>query len=132
MRIGKWVALALSFGVLPFVGGMSSSQKDVHLYLEASIPGEDTVVTSLPEITLWFSQQPWPNTTEIRVYDVDAKKRMDVRAVYGYDDDPFTYSAMLAAPLPPGHYLVWWRTKSDDGEPAPLIGGDIPFVVKAP
>ena len=86
----------------------------LHLRLVKSAPRDGEVVTGLPtEIRLWFSQKPDVGLTTIRLLGEDSSA-VEVGKVIRTADS-LSVKAPLPAALPPGTYLVSWRTMSKDG-----------------
>jgi methionine-rich copper-binding protein CopC len=132
MRMGRWSPGAVALTALVIVGTTSALGPTRHLYLEAESPRADTtLVASPPAIMLWFSQEPLPNTTEIKLLDASGAVQ-PVSAVRGDAEDPFHFRADVLGTLPPGKYQVRWLTWSDDEPGGFLRDGSFTFSVKAP
>ena len=131
MRLPRSFPLLLALLGLPVIAAAGSLPPD-HLYLEAESPRQDTtLVDSPPAIMLWFSQEPLPNTTEIRLLD-ETGVAQTVSKVRGDPDDPFLFVADVTGKLSAGKYKVFWRTYSDDEPGGLLRDGMFQFTVRAP
>ena len=85
-----------------------------HLHLSASFPKADEVVRAAPaEISLTFSARPEVPLTKITLLRADST-RVRLAAVKP-GKDTLTVAAKVAGALPPGGYIVSWRTASRDG-----------------
>ena len=137
MRVRRWLPWVFGLAALPLIVAATSHPTQDHLYLEAELPKDDAtkLIPSPPAIMLWFSQEPLPNRTEIRLLDANGAER-PVSKVRGDPEDPFHFVADVIGTLPAGKYKVVWLTYSDD-EPEEfpdglLRNGAFQFVVGAP
>jgi methionine-rich copper-binding protein CopC len=128
----NWPSVALALALPLIAAGGSALAPARHLYLEAESPRADTtLVASPPAIMLWFSQEPLPDKTEIKLLDASGAVQ-PVSAVRGDAEDPFHFQADVLGTLPPGKYQVRWLTWSDDEPGGFLREGTFTFSVKAP
>jgi methionine-rich copper-binding protein CopC len=137
MRVRRWLPGVFALGTLPVMVAAMILPRSHHLYLEAELPKDDAtkLIPSPPAIMLWFSQEPLPNRTEIRLLDANGAER-PVSKVRGDPEDPFHFVSDVIGTLPAGKYKVVWLTYSDD-EPEEfpnglLRNGTFQFVVGAP
>ena len=85
-----------------------------HNHLVKATPSAgETLSTSPAEIRLWFNERPEIPFTSITLLRADSSKIATIKAVA--TTDSMAVAAPLPAPLPPGNYLVNWRTASRDG-----------------
>ena len=132
MGIRRWSPLIVTLVALPVIAAAGSLPRPDHLYLEAESPRQDTTLVDSPSvIMLWFSQEPLPNTTEIRLLN-ETGAAQTVSKVRGDPDDPFHFVADVTGKLPAGKYKVFWRTYSDDEPGGLLRDGSFQFSVRAP
>jgi copper resistance protein C len=131
-QLRRWSVAILALAALPTIAGVRISSPPAHLYLEAERPKADTVLAASPSaIVLWFSQEPLPNTTEIRMRNPAGAEQL-LGQVTGDVDDPFVFQAAVNGALPPGKYTVNWRTISDDEPGGLLRDGYFAFTVAVP
>jgi methionine-rich copper-binding protein CopC len=137
MRARRWLPGVLVLATLPLIVAATKLARPDHLYLEAELPKDDATnpIASPPAIMLWFSQEPLPNRTEIRLVDANGAQQA-LSKVRGDPEDPFHFVADVTGALPAGKYRVFWLTYSDD-EPEEfpdglLRNGTFQFVVGAP
>ena len=83
-----------------------------HLVRAAPAAG-DTLSASPAEIRLWFNERPVIPFTSVTLLRADSSKIATIKAVA--TTDTMAIAAPLPSPLPPGSYLVTWRTASRDG-----------------
>ena len=89
----------------------TTSSAAAHANLERSSPSSNTVVLEQPrQLQLWFSEEPEIRLTEIQLLDPTGRQiaLLSPRPIPG---DPLSVGAMFPD-LPPGTYLVGWRTTS--------------------
>lgn len=86
----------------------------VHNHLVKSAPSQGERLAAAPkEIRLWFNERPEIPFTSVTLMKADSTKIATIKAVA--TSDSMAASAPLLTPLPPGKYLVAWRTASSDG-----------------
>jgi methionine-rich copper-binding protein CopC len=130
MRIRRWSPLILTLAALPLIGAAKIRERSAHILLEYAVPGK-VVEASPPTIELWFTQDPLPNETRIRLFDA-AGKEQPLGDVVGDPENPYHFIAAIRQKLPNGTYKVFWRTMSDD-EPGGFVREDkFDFTVQAP
>ena len=85
-----------------------------HNHLVKSSPGDgERMTASPPDIRLWFNERPEIPFTSVTILRADSSKIATIKAVATADS--MAVAAPLPAPLPPGAYLITWRTASQDG-----------------
>jgi methionine-rich copper-binding protein CopC len=128
----RWLPTIVALLALSLVAVAAMGLRPAHLYLEAEQPTADsTIFASPPAVVLWFSQEPLPNETQIRLRNAEGSDQA-LGEVRGDPNDPFVFQAEVRGTLPPGKYTVRWRTLSDD-EPGGLVrDGVFAFIVAAP
>lgn len=85
-----------------------------HNHLVKSTPGAGEKLAESPvAIRLWFNERPEIPFTSVTILRSDSTKVVTIKATATADS--MEASAPLAAPLPPGSYLITWRTASRDG-----------------
>jgi methionine-rich copper-binding protein CopC len=108
MLKGLAFALLLSLPVAAFF----------HTKLTKAEPGVASTVTTAPtQIRLWFSEEPERELTTVSL-EKAADSSVIAKLVLAATDDPKSVVGKIPAPLPPGSYLVVWKTAADDGHPA--------------
>ena len=125
----SYLAAALVAAALPsLAAARHEAAPTLHLALEKSAPAADEVVTSPPEIRLWFTQAPQRGVTTIRAADPTGGA-VALGDVQEDRADPKVISAPVRGVLAPGRYTVEWRTMAADGH---VVGGEFAFAVRAP
>ncbi len=106
MRVAFWALVGAI--VLAFAGaGVAAA----HANLVRSDPPANAVLDAPPpRLTLWFSEQPDPQFSEIQLLDT-AGRRLDRGGVQVAPGDPLALTLPLD-PLSPGVYTVSWKTLS--------------------
>jgi methionine-rich copper-binding protein CopC len=85
-----------------------------HNHLVKSTPGAgDSLKASPAEVRLLFNERPEIPFTSVTILRSDSTKIVTIKAVATADS--MEVAAPLASPLPPGAYLITWRTASRDG-----------------
>lgn len=87
-----------------------------HTELKSSFPEKDAILTSAPmKVTLTFTGKVDAKLSSIAILKPDSTEmaKLQVRAT----DDAKTIEAAIPRQLPPGRYVVRWRTASADGHP---------------
>ena len=88
----------------------------VHNHLVKSVPAEGEQLAAAPkEIRLWFAERPEIAFTSVTLMQADSTRIATIKAVATVDSMAAAVPLSLPAPLPPGKYLVAWRTASSDG-----------------
>jgi methionine-rich copper-binding protein CopC len=96
-----------------------------HADLKSSVPARDAKVTSPASVTLTFTEEVMRAGTVIQLLHADSS--VYARLVVKGTKDPATVTAQVAKPMPPGDYLIKWRTvAADDGHSST---GFVPFHV---
>ncbi|MBC7790743.1 MAG: copper resistance protein CopC/CopD [Anaerolineae bacterium] len=115
------LALALALILCPAVAW-------AHAHLKRSEPAGGALVTRSPQvIRLWFTERPELSMTAISLKDENGKI-FSLSAVERDRDDPLMVSLRVTELLPPGRYMVGWRSAGSDGHPS---RGTFSFVVLA-
>lgn len=97
-----------------------------HNHLTKSIPAVDEQLTSSPKtIRLWFAEKVEAKFSSITLMRADSTKIETPKPVA--TDDPKSITTDVATVLPPGKYLIRWRTAGDDGH---AVRGTFSFLVK--
>lgn len=85
-----------------------------HNHLVKSTPGAGETLTSSPaDVRLLFNERPEIPFTSVTILRADSTKIVTIKAIGTADS--MEVAAPLPAPLPPGAYLITWRTASRDG-----------------
>ena len=85
-----------------------------HNHLVKSLPAAgDKLAASPADIRLWFNERPEIPFTSVTILRSDSTKVVTIKATATVDS--MAVAAPLPAPLPPGSYLITWRTASRDG-----------------
>ena len=112
----RWPALFVVAVIAAFVSPASVS---AHSDYERSVPARDEVVQAAPAlIDVFFTQEVFrqEGSNFVRVFDSSGTQVSDGDGVID-DDDRTHISATLQPDLPPGRYIVRWKTLSDiDGD----------------
>ena len=116
------LALATALGGVP----TGEAAHGLHLRLERSEPGADSVVTSPSEIRLFFSQSTQEGATSIRLLD-SAGEPVPTGRVEAFEDLA-VHAVAVEHELESGRYTVAWRTMAQDGH---VVRGDFAFTVRA-
>lgn len=86
----------------------------VHNHLVKSAPSNGERLPAAPkEVRLWFNERPEIPFTSVTLLQEDSTKIATLKAVA--TTDSMAAAIPLLTPLPPGKYLVAWRTASSDG-----------------
>ncbi|GLV57370.1 copper transport protein YcnJ [Dictyobacter sp. S3.2.2.5] len=114
------VMLLLFFSVLP---------AEAHAILLRSDPGKDAVLTTPPtQFKAWFSEDLNPTSSTMEVVNA-SNTPVDSKDAHVTSGDPREMIVSLPDNLPPGVYVVVWRTQSaDDGH---ILRGSVRFSVAA-
>jgi copper transport protein len=101
-----------------------------HAILLRSDPAKDAILRSVPRgVRMWFSEDLTPVISTAAVLNT-ASQRVDQRDAGVSPDDSREMDLSLPADLPPGPYLVLWRTGSaDDGH---SLRGSFLFTIANP
>jgi len=85
-----------------------------HNHLVKATPAAGDALSASPaEIRLWFNERPEIPFTSVTLLRADSSKIVTIKAIA--TTDSMAVVAPLPASLPPGSYLVTWRTASRDG-----------------
>lgn len=96
-----------------------------HAELKSSSPGRDAVLKAPPrEVTLTFSERVNQKLSAIAILRPDSSEVM--KLVLDASRNPRVLHAPLTRALPPGRYLVRYRTASADGH---AVRGAFAFAV---
>ena len=86
----------------------------LHNHLVKSSPADGERLAATPrEVRLWFNERPEIPFTSVTLMEADSTKLATIRAVATADS--MAAAVPIATALPPGKYLVAWRTASSDG-----------------
>jgi methionine-rich copper-binding protein CopC len=98
----------------------------MHLRLTGSQPARDTVLGAAPtQICLWYSQKPMLRLSSVTLTGPRGAVALGRLTLEARDSAPIV--ARIEGAVPPGNYVIAWRTASSDGHP---IRGTIPFTVR--
>ena len=96
-----------------------------HTELKSSVPERDAILKAPPEaVELGFSGKVNARLTSIVILRPDSTEVM--KLVVEKTADAKAVRAPLTRPLPPGRYLVRWRTAASDGH---VVRGSYGFAV---
>lgn len=99
---------------------------ELHLRLTGSQPAKDTVLAAAPtQICLWYSQKPQLRLSSVTLTGPNGPVALGDLTMEARDSAPIV--TKIEGPVPPGKYVIAWRTASSDGHP---IRGTIPFMVR--
>ncbi|HEY7413735.1 MAG TPA: copper resistance protein CopC, partial [Ktedonobacteraceae bacterium] len=120
------LALPLAIGLIFLLPGTSQAQA----ILLRSDPAQDAALLTAPsDVRMWFSENLNPVTSSARVVN-SKNQRVDVNGSIVIPTNPQEMDISLQPSLPPGVYVVVWRTQSaDDGY---VLSGSFPFRVANP
>jgi methionine-rich copper-binding protein CopC len=113
----------LAAGILIALGATTDR---LHFELSRSVPEADAIVTSAPEIRLWFTEAAQENSVGIRLLTADSTTVATAPPARDRNDARI-YSVAVPAPLPGGRYTVAWRGIGDDGH---VVTGSFAFTVR--
>jgi methionine-rich copper-binding protein CopC len=100
--------------ILPALCGSALLTGFLHNHLVKSEPAAGARLAQSPrEIRLWFAERPEVAFTSVTLMKGDSTRLATIRAVA--TEDSMAVAIPLASPLPPGDYLVGWRSASTDG-----------------
>lgn len=115
--------VAIGIGALLVAGPVAAA---IHNSLAKSVPAADAELAESPKtIRLWFTEKVDPKFSSITLMRADSSK-VDTPKPAG-TDDPKSITTEVATALPPGKYLIRWRTAGDDGH---AVRGTFSFKVK--
>lgn len=98
-----------------------------HTELKTAVPERDAILKAPPQVVeLGFSGKVNARLTTIAILRPDSTEVMKLEVEKTADAK--VVRAPLTRPLPPGHYLVRWRTASADGH---VVRGSYRFAVDA-
>ncbi len=115
--------MKVGFALLALIAslGISRSAK-AHEGLKKSTPASGEVVTILKEIRLEFTEKPELAFTSLRLTGPDSSKISLGRAIISGT----SIVVPVASSLPPGPYVLNWKTAGKDGHP---VTGKVRFIV---
>ena len=122
------LALAAALLVMTAPSSPAPAASGVHLQLDRSQPAADTTLASPSEVRLWFSQVPQASATSLRLVR-DGEPVAALGDIAQDPDDGKVFAAPIRGTLPPGPYMVSWRTMAADGH---VVRGEFTFTVQAP
>jgi copper transport protein len=101
-----------------------------HANLVRSNPSAGAVLATAPaQVQLWFSEQPDPHFSDVRVVTADGK-RVDKGNIHVAPGDNTSLIVDLPESLPHGAYTIVWKTVSAvDGH---IVTGNVPFYIGQP
>ena len=106
------MTLTTRLSLLAAAGVLLTGMFHNHL-VKATPAAGDTLGASPAEIRLWFNERPEIPFTSVTLLRADSTKIVTIKVTA--TSDSMAVAAPLPAPLPPGNYLVSWRTASRDG-----------------
>lgn len=117
------LALPLALSMILLFPGVSQA----HAILLKSDPARDAVLQTAPnQVRMWFSEDLNPITSTAAVVN-SANQRIDQNKATVSSSDTREMDVTLRSSLPPGAYVVIWRTQSaDDGH---VLSGSFIFYV---
>jgi methionine-rich copper-binding protein CopC len=123
------VVRALAMAVLMSAGAAGYTPAPAwHTHLVRSEPAvNDTLARSPSAIRLWFSEPVELAVTTVKLADAAGTSVALAKVTRADAGEAAPVAVTLNAPLPPGSYVITWRTAAKDGHPA---NGTINFVVK--
>ncbi|GCE04080.1 copper resistance protein CopC [Dictyobacter aurantiacus] len=121
--------LGLAFPLVMLLLFFSALPAEAHAILLRSDPGKDAVLTTPPDqFKAWFSEDLNPTSSTMEVVNA-SNTQVDSKDAHVTSSDPREMIVSLPANLPPGVYVVVWRTQSaDDGH---VLRGSVRFSVAA-
>lgn len=125
------VALPLLLALLAFLSAFpGAAPVGAHANLVRSNPPAGAVLATAPaQVQLWFSEEPDPHFSDVRVVTADGK-RVDRADMHVAPGDTTSLIVDLPASLPNGAYTIVWKTVSAvDGH---VVSGSVPFYVGQP
>lgn len=124
-----WTRRTLGFVVIAGLAAMAAPRDatpTMHLRLTGSQPAKDTVLATAPtRICLWYSQKPQLRLSSVTLTGPNGKVALSDLSMEARDSAPIV--TKIEGAMPPGSYVIAWRTASSDGHP---IRGTIPFSVR--
>ncbi|HCU13014.1 MAG TPA: hypothetical protein DGB72_12895 [Gemmatimonadetes bacterium] len=97
-----------------------------HALLKRSDPAAGSTIAASPQlIRLWFSEQPELRMTSVSLTDASGRA-FALGAPAAEQGTPLGVSLRVSESLPPGRYIVSWRTAASDGHPT---RGSFSFIV---
>lgn len=118
----------IRFAILPALCGSVLFTGLLHNHLVESDPAAGAKVAQSPkEIRLWFAERPEVAFTSATLIKGDSTRIATIPAVA--TNDSMAAAIPLTSPLPPGDYLVGWRSASTEGPAARGTFGFFDFSV---
>lgn len=119
----RTLTMAMALGAMMIA---TSSAVALHNHLAKSTPEADQELTASPKtIRLWFTEKVDPKFSSITLMKADSTKIETPKAAA--TDDPKSITTEVPTTLPPGKYLIRWRTAGSDGH---AVRGTFSFMVK--
>ena len=112
----------LAAGLLIAIGASA----DLHFALSRSEPEADAIVTSAPELRLWFTEAAQEGSVGIRLLTADSTVVETSPATRDRADNRI-YTVAVTNPLGGGRYTVAWRGIGTDGH---VVTGSYVFTVR--
>ncbi len=85
-----------------------------HLELKSAVPEKDAILSAPPAVvTLTFTAKANARLSAIAILRPDSTEVM--KLTVAATKEPNTLQGTLSRPLPPGRYVVRWRTAAADG-----------------
>jgi methionine-rich copper-binding protein CopC len=98
-----------------------------HTELKSSLPAKGAKVPSPAKVTLTFTEEVNVAVSAISILKADSSEVAKLVVKATKDDE--TIEAVVPKLLPPGGYIIRWRTASDDGH---AVRGAFAFTVLPP
>lgn len=122
---------ALACAVLLTVVGaalpVTSNAGILHFGLARSAPADKSVVHTLTEVRLWFTEAPSEASLSFRLMGPDGTQVPTSDPIRDPDDGK-AYRLRLNGPAVPGAYTVVWRGMASDGH---VVRGEFAFTLMA-
>lgn len=97
----------------------------LHLELKSAVPEKDAILSAPPTVaTLTFTAKPNARLSSVVILRPDSTEVAKLKMTT--TQDPNTLRGEFANPLPPGRYIVRWRTAAADGH---VVRGAYGFTV---
>jgi len=119
-RASVWFVVTWRLGMIALLGAMGCvflfpASASAHAVLLHSDPGQDAVLHVPPDhVRLWFSEALNPAFSTVIVENAATQERVDQRDAQLSPDNTSEMDVTLQAHLPPGVYVVIWRSDSND------------------
>lgn len=127
MRRNPWLATVLILAAAAAAPpGPDAAAR--HFDLRSSVPADEAVVDSLPEVRLTFTEVPQEGSTAARLLDAGGEA-VETGPLTQDADDRRTFHLKVERALPGGAYTVSWRGMGSDGH---AVRGDFSFTLAHP